>query len=282
MSREDNLSAETVIVACAQLRPIFGDVEANLAAIEAAIGSALAQGAGIVVLPELADTGYVFESRDELERLAGAIPDGASARRLADLAARHGIYIVSGLAERDGDQFYNSAAMFGPDGYIGKYRKLHLWNREKLFFAPGDLGLPVFPTRYGQVGVAICYDGWFPETFRQLAFAGAVLVCIPTNWVPMPGHREDMEPMANVLHKAAAHSNGLYIACADRVGTERGQPFIGRSLIVAPTGLPLAGPASPSKEEIVVAMVDLGSVEARRKINEFNHVFGDRRPDVYG
>ena len=165
---------------------------------------------------------------------------------------------------------------------IGKYRKLHLWNREKLFFQPGDLGLPVFDTSIGKVGVAICYDSWFPETFRQLTLNGAELVCIPTNWVPMPGQDRYSEPMANILHKAAAHVNAIYIACADRVGTERGQPFIGSSLIVGPTGRPIAGPASYDGEEILIADVSLRDIEESRKLSERNDVIGDRRPDVYG
>ncbi|TIP77787.1 MAG: hydratase, partial [Mesorhizobium sp.] len=127
-----------------------------------------------------------------------------------------------------------------------------------------------------------CYDGWFPETYRQLAQQGAELVCVPTNWVPMPGQGHHLEPMANILHKAAAHSNGIYIACADRVGTERGQPFVGRSLIVGPTGWPIAGPASEQDEEILIATIRLGDVASSRALSERNDAIGDRRTDVYG
>lgn len=269
-------------VACIQFEPVFGDVAANLDQMEARIRTAHAQGASVMVLPELADTGYVFLDADEVGAHAAPIPGGRSAKRLIALAQELAIHIVSGLAERDGKSFFNSAILCGPDGYIGKYRKLHLWNREKLYFAPGDLGLPVFDTVLGRIGVVICYDGWFPEAFRQLAMSGAELVCIPTNWVPMPGQTREMEPMANILHKAAAHSNAIYIACADRVGTERGQPFIGSSLIIGPTGRPLAGPASYDGEETLIAEVVLDSVAESRKLSELNDVVGDRRPDVYG
>lgn len=269
-------------IACIQFEPVFGDVGANLATMEARIRAAHAKGALVMILPELADTGYVFHDVDEVGLYAGPIPAGHSAQHLIALAKELGIHIVSGLAERDGKAFFNSAILCGPEGYIGKYRKLHLWNREKLYFQPGDLGLPVFDTAIGKLGVAICYDGWFPETFRQLAFAGAELVCIPTNWVPMPGQTREMEPMANILHKAAAHSNALYIACADRVGTERGQPFIGSSLIIGPTGRPLAGPASYDGDETLIAEVRLDAIAQSRKLNEHNDVIGDRRPDVYG
>lgn len=269
-------------IACVQFEPVFGDVDANLAAMEARIRKAHRQGATVIVLPELADTGYVFHDIDEVAALTAPIPDGRSAQHLAALAAKLRLHIVSGLAEREGERFFNSAVLCGPEGYIGKYRKLHLWNREKLFFQPGDLGLPVFDTSIGRIGLAICYDGWFPETFRQLALNGARLVCVPTNWVPMPGQERGVEPMANILHKAAAHSNAVYIACADRIGVERGQPFIGSSLIVGPRGQPLAGPASYDGEEILIADVSLSDIEDSRRLSERNDVIGDRRPDVYG
>jgi predicted amidohydrolase len=234
------------------------------------------------VLPELADSGYVFNDIAEVGRLAGAIPDGKSAQHLIALAKALGIHIVSGLAERDGETFYNSAIICGPKGYIGKFRKLHLWNREKLFFKPGDLGLPVFDTAIGKIGIAICYDGWFPEIFRQMTLKGAELICIPTNWVPIACHDASAEPMANILHKAAAHSNAIYIACADRVGVERGQPFIGASLIIGPTGHAIAGPAGSDTEEILSATISLGDLKTSRTLTERNDVIGDRRPDVYG
>lgn len=271
-----------VTIACIQFEPKIGKVAANLDAIEARLRTAHENGAQLIVLPELADSGYVFDSAEELADLAQPIPEGRSARRLIALASELGVYIVSGLAEAAGDRFYNSAMLCGPDGYIGTYRKMHLWYRENLFFHKGDLGLPVFDTPLGRIGIAICYDGWFPETFRQLAIKGAEVVCVPTNWVPMPDQDPQAEAMSNILHKAAAHSNGLFIACADRVGTERGQPFIGQSLIVDATGWPLTGPASRENEEILYAQITPAAVPTKRKLNEFNDIFGDRRTDVYG
>jgi predicted amidohydrolase len=274
--------ASDIKIACIQFQPLVGQLDDNLRSMERLIREAHMLGASIVVLPELADSGYVFNDRDELAKLAAPIPDGRSSTLLSNIGRELGLYIVSGLAEQQGDVFFNSAILCGPAGYIGKYRKLHLWGRETLFFQKGDLGLPVFDTEIGRIGLVVCYDGWFPETFRRLALKGAELVCVPTNWVPMPGHDRQPEPMANILHKAAAHSNAIYIACADRIGTERGQMFIGRSLIVGPTGWPLAGPASHDKEEILTASVSLGNVKQSRKLNEFNDVLGDRREDVYG
>ncbi|UOM35041.1 nitrilase family protein [Acuticoccus sp. I52.16.1] len=268
-------------VACIQFEPKIGEVDANLATIETNVEAAAARGASLVVLPELAPSGYVFESDEELARLAGPVPEGKAAAFLVALARRLGIHIVSGIAEAAEGRVYNGALLTGPDGFIGRYRKLHLWDKETLFFAPGDVGLPVFDTPLGKIGIAVCYDGWFPETFRTLADAGAQIVCIPTNWVPMPSQDPAVEAMANTLHKAAAHSNGIYIACADRVGVERGQPFIGQSLILGPDGWPLAGPAHRSEAETLLAEVDLTSIATVRQINAHNHVHADRRRDVY-
>lgn len=275
------LAPVKVAVACLQFEPVFGAVEDNLNTMEGLLRDAAAKGVRFAVLPELADTGYVFESREEIEALASAVPQGAPSVRLIALAQELGLYIACGLCERDGDIAYNSAIFCGPDGYIGTFRKLHLWNAEKLFFQPGNLGLPVFDTEFGKVGVAICYDGWFPETFRGLVENGAELICIPTNWVPMPDQPEGAEPMANILHKAAAHSNGVAIACADRVGIERGQPFLGCSLILSPRGWPLAGPASATVPETLIAEVTFGDVKKQRQVSERNDVWADRRTDLY-
>jgi predicted amidohydrolase len=276
------ISYPEIKLACVQFAPVLGALDANLASMGRLIRRAHALGASIVVLPELADTGYMFETSEEVAAVATAIPDGQTTQFVCRLANELQIHIVSGLAELDGDHFFNTAILCGPSGYIGKYRKLHLWNRENLFFQKGDLGLPVFATPLGTIGIAICYDSWFPETFRQIALKGGDLVCVPTNWVPMAGHGEKSESMANILHKAAAHSNGLYIACAARIGTERKQFFIGQSVIIGPDGWPLAGPASQDDEEVLIASISLGTLERQRRLNAFNDVLHDRRLDVYG
>src|SRR5262249_62326873 len=105
----------------------------------------------------------------------------------------------------------------------------------------------------GRIGTFICYDGWFPESFRLCALQGADLVCIPTNWVPIPGQAQDREAMANVLCMAAAHSNSLFVAAADRIGVERGQQFIGQSGIISYTGWPIGRAASSHSEQIIYA-----------------------------
>ncbi|MFC3690827.1 nitrilase family protein [Chenggangzhangella methanolivorans] len=268
-------------VSCIQFEPLMGDVEGNVARSCAAVRAAAAAGSRLLVLPELANTGYVFETMEEAAALAEAVPGGPSTQAWAALAAELGVHIVAGVAEKAGDALFNSAVVVGPEGYVGTYRKSHLWFRENVFFQKGDLGFPVFETALGKIGVAICYDGWFPETFRQLALGGAEIVCIPTNWVPMPNQPAGEAAMANTLHRAAAHSNGIFIACADRVGVERGQPFEGQSLIIDTKGWTIAGPASRDAPETITAVIDLDDA-SRKDLNEFNSVLGDRRTDVYG
>jgi N-carbamoylputrescine amidase len=268
-------------VSCIQFEPQIGAVAANIARASDLVRAAATEGSRLIVLPELASTGYVFESRAEAAALAEPVPDGPTTRAWAALAAELGVHIVAGIAESAGDALFNAAVIVGPEGYIGTYRKAHLWDQENVFFAKGDLGFPVFDTALGKVGVAICYDGWFPETFRQLALGGAEIVCIPTNWVPMPDQPVGEAAMANTLHRAAAHSNGIFIACADRVGVERGQPFEGQSLIIGPKGWPLAGPASRDRTETLSALVDLDEA-GRKDLNAFNSLLRDRRTDIYG
>ena len=233
------------------------------------------------MLPELSNTGYMFSRARKPSRWRSRSPADRPCKAWSEIAARHKLHLVAGICERDGAKLFNSAVLIGPTGYIGTFRKVHLWNEENLYFEPGDLGFPVYHTAIGRIGMAICYDGWFPETYRLAALQGADIVCVPTNWVPIPGQAAGREAMANILAMAAAHSNSIYIACADRVGTERGQPFEGQSLIVGYTGWPVAGPASRDKEEIVIAEVALGEARRARNWNAFNQVLRDRRSDLY-
>jgi predicted amidohydrolase len=263
------------------MEPRIGEKKANVERSLTMIAEAAQAGADLVVLPELCNTGYVFESREEAEGLAEPIHDGPTVRTWQDAASEHDLLVVAGIAERSGERLYNSAVFVSAGGLIGHYRKNHLWADENRFFEPGDLGVPVFHTEYGRLAIAVCYDIWFPETFRMAALRGADLMCIPTNWVPMPGQRENLPAMANILSMAGAHSNGIFVAAADRVGVERGQPFLGCSLIVGPQGWPIAGPASAYREEILIANMDLAEAERGRTLNSFNHVLRDRRRDMY-
>jgi N-carbamoylputrescine amidase len=269
-----------MIVACIQMNPVIGDKPANVSRSADLIRSAAERGADLVVLPELANTGYVFRDRHEALDLAEPVPGGKTTAVWSELASRHHMTIVAGIAERDGDRLFNSAVMVGPKGYLGRFRKVHLWGDEKKIFEAGDLGFPVYQAPFGRVAIAICYDVWFPETFRAAALQQADILCVATNWVPMPGQPADRPAMANTLVMAGAHSNNLVVACADRVGVERGQPFEGQSLIVDRRGWPVAGPASRLDEEILFAQVDLDP-SSRRGVGADNDVLQDRRPEVY-
>jgi predicted amidohydrolase len=269
-----------MIVACVQMNPVIGDKPKNVSRSADLIRSAAERGADLVVLPELANTGYVFRDRQEALDLAEPVPGGETTVAWSELASRHHMTIVAGIAERDGDNLFNSAVIVGPKGYLGRFRKVHLWGDEKKVFEAGDLGFPVYQAPFGRVAIAICYDVWFPETFRAAALQQADILCVPTNWVPMPGQPADRQAMANTLVMAGAHSNNLVVACADRVGVERGQPFEGQSLIVDRRGWPVAGPASRLDEEILFAQVDLDP-SSRRGLGADNDVLQDRRPEVY-
>ncbi|MFN3259353.1 MAG: nitrilase family protein [Pikeienuella sp.] len=269
-------------VACVQMEPVVGEKARNVARSLEFIEEAAGEGAKLIVLPELANSGYVFETREEAFSLAEEIPGGETVSAWAGAAARLGVWIVAGIAEREGARLFNSSVLVGPEGHVGTFRKAHLWNAEALFFEPGDLGFPVFATPLGRIGMCICYDGWFPESYRLMALQGADIVCVPTNWVPIPGQDPKREAMANILCMAAAHSNSIFIAAADRVGTERGQPFNGQSLIVSYTGWPIGGPAGATEEVIVYADLNLSDARRKRNWNEYNQVLRDRRTDLYG
>jgi predicted amidohydrolase len=281
MSQGRTRDEAAVMIACIQMEPVVGAKERNVERTLERIEEAAARGARLIVLPELCNSGYVFESREEAFALAEEIPHGPTCKVWAAAAARLKVHVVAGISERDGLALYNAAVVMGPSGHVGTFRKVHLWGAENLYFEPGNLGFPVFKTPLGRIGTFICYDGWFPESYRLCALQGADIVCIPTNWVPIPGQHEKREAMANILCMAAAHANSIFVAAADRVGVERGQPFIGQSVIVSYTGWPIGGPASPEREEILYAEANLADARRKRTWNEFNQVLRDRRIDVY-
>ncbi|MDR2051655.1 MAG: nitrilase family protein [Deltaproteobacteria bacterium] len=268
-------------VAAVQIEPVFGDKSANVEKTLSRIEEAAAQGARLVVLPELCNTGYVFSSREEAFSLAEAVPGGETVTAWEKAAKSLGLYIAAGITEREGPDLYNSAALIGPEGYIGSFRKLHLWDEEKLYFEPGNLGMPVYHTPMGRIGMLICFDGWFPELYRLAAMQGADIICVCTNWVPMKDQPDNMPAMSNILAMGNAHCNGLNVICADRCGVERGQPFIGQSLIVGHQGWPLAGPASKDREEILYAAINIKETRCSRQWSKLTHILRDRRDDLY-
>ena len=193
------MSEAEVQISCIQFEPRIGETEQNVATSVSLIGDAAAGGSKLIVLPELCNSGYVLNSREEAYELSETVETGNSIAAWRAAAADMDVHIVAGFIERQDDRLYNSAVVLGPKGLIGTYRKNHLWNAEALYFERGDLGFPVFHTPFGRIGVLICYDGWFPEAWRLLALQGADLVCVPTNWVPMAEQPANSPAIANIL-----------------------------------------------------------------------------------
>ena len=210
----------TTVVACCQLTPVFGDPAANRELTADAITDAAGRGAGVVVLPELVSSGYVFRSRAEAQASAETA-DGPTLALWARLAARHEIVIVGGFCEIADGVLFNSAALVDPGGLRWVYRKAHLWDAESRWFTPGSMPPPVIPTRFGRIAVMICYDLEFPEWVRLPALDGAQLLCAPVNWPAFP--RPDGERPAEIIRaQADAAVNRMFVAACDRTGEERG------------------------------------------------------------
>lgn len=255
-----------------QNNPQFGEISINL---EQAIIAMDSIKADLIVLPELFATGYQFTSLTELEMLAEEIPQGPTCDSLISYASNNNLYIVFGIAERHKGKFYNSAALVGPNGLIGMYRKSHLFFEEKLFFSPGDTGFNVYDIGCARVGLMICFDWWFPEAARTLALMGADIICHPSNLVLTGCHK---------AMTTRSLENAVYSVTANRIGREaRGGKlelrFTGKSQIVDPKGEVILS-LDDNKEGI--AVVDLDVKRARDKsITSMNDRFYDRRPELY-
>jgi N-carbamoylputrescine amidase len=182
VAREASVSPVRVAVAQFEPRVGVGNLKANAVAVQTRLTVAADAGARLVVLPELATTGYLFENRDEAFAHAEAVPDGPTVTSFVQLAAERNLYIAGCVAEQDGERLFDTAVLVVPGGYIGRYRKTHLWNTEKLWFTPGDEGFSLFDTRIGRIALLVCWDIWFPETARIVTQMGADIICIPTGW----------------------------------------------------------------------------------------------------
>lgn len=254
-----------------QFAPRFGDKEANIARIEAAVRS---EQADLAVMPELFSTGYGFSTRSQVVELAEEIPSGPTVARLSALARATGVAIVAGIAEKAGDDVYNSCFLVRPDGAIDTYRKIHLFGREKVLFDPGDIRPAVWQLNTVKIGAIVCFDYFFPELTRALALAGAQLVCHPANLVM---------PYAQAVTVARAMENRVFWAMCNRTGTEyvpngRELTFTGMSQIVSPGGEVLY---RSGREEEVFRVVEIDPSAADDKSVLGNNLFADRRPEMY-
>jgi predicted amidohydrolase len=247
-----------------------------------AVGAAAAQGARLVVLPELASSGYCFRDWDEAWA-AGEDLEGPTVTTLRDVSRELSVTVVAGVALREGQALANAAVLIDHGELLGIYRKSHLWSRETLLFTPGDEGPLVVPTRCGVIAVLVCYDLEFPELVRRAAEDGAEIVAAPVNW-PVIDHPRDQPAIEVIKAQAAAAYYGVFVVVADRCGVERGTRWVGGTCVVAPTGYLLAGPATPPGESAREALLwaDIDPTTAHDKaLGAHNHRLFDRRERLY-
>jgi N-carbamoylputrescine amidase len=282
--------ARTVISGLIQASNVINDESRSVAEVQAAmldkhlpmIHDAGKQGVQILCLQEIFNGPYFCPGQDKRWYDAAEPVPGPTLEKLVPIARKYQMAMVVPLYEREqAGVYYNTAAILDADGsYLGKYRKTHLpqtagfW--EKYFFRPGNLGYPVFKTRYATIGAYICYDRHFPEGARALGLAGAEIVYNPSATVA--GLSQYLWKLEQPAHAVA---NGYFVGAINRVGTEAPWnigKFYGSSYFVDPRGQILAC-ASEDNDELVVATLDLDMIEEVRRTWQF---FRDRRPDAYG
>lgn len=258
-------------VAVVQTDPRFGEKKKN---IDQALDLMRTVSADIYVLPELFASGYNFISIEETRTLAEEFQDGETYTALKQFVVEHHCYVVYGFAEKKGTTLFNSAGMIGFDGREELYRKIHLFDREKLFFQPGDLGFNVYETPFGKIGMMICFDWYFPESTRTLALKGAQLIAHPSNLV-LPNCPNSMP--------TRCLENRIFAATSNRIGIEdRGGvrlSYIGQSQVTSMKG-EILHRAAIDKAEIIVSEIDI-SLADNKNVTKNNHLFIDRRPQYY-
>ncbi|MGV9798216.1 carbon-nitrogen hydrolase family protein [Mycobacterium sp. NPDC003449] len=269
--------AQHPVVAVAQVPSVLGDPDANIGSTAGWMRDAAAGGVRLTVFPECTLSGYMMDSRAQVQ--AAAIE--ATEDRLAPLvetASATGTFAVVGLLERDADKVYNAAVLIGPDGIAGTYRKQHLpMLGADRFVDPGDGAQRVYQAGALRVGIMICFDLRFPECARAAALGGADVIAMPTNWPMTAGF------LADHMTRVRAVENLVYLAVADRCDRETGTDFLGRSQVVAPSGEVLVN--AGTAEGIAVASIDL--TRSRTKTLTFDDppyslpVFEGRRPELY-
>ncbi|MCP4665928.1 MAG: acyltransferase [Deltaproteobacteria bacterium] len=254
-----------------QFAPKFGQVATNLSKIVSALRGSKAD---IIVLPELAFTGYFFQDRSELASLAEDPSKSPTVSSLIALCRDSDFFLVTGFAERSAEKIFNSALLVGGDGVLHTYRKLHLFNTEKEYFDPGDTPLETIELRGARIGIMVCFDWVFPEVARVLALQGADILCHPSNLVLT---------YCQQAMRTRCLENSVFAVTTNRCGSDirpRGAlTFTGQSQMVAPEG-ELIYSAKPDGEELFIAEIDVS--KARDKwMTQRNELLRDRRPEYY-
>jgi N-carbamoylputrescine amidase len=278
-----NVTVAATQFACSDSR------EENLATAERLIRSAAAQGANIVLIQELFETHYFCKDHTpDNFSIARSIEESPAVKRFQQLARELNVVLPASVYEKAGNAFYNSVAIIDADrSLLGTYRKAHIPEspgyHEKFYFSPGDTGFKVWPTRFGTIGVAICWDQWFPESARAMALMGAELLFYPTaiGAEPQDLSIDSRDHWQRAMQGHAA-SNIMPVIASNRVGTERGErwtvTYYGPSFIADHTGA-IVSQADRTSEAILTASFDL---EKLRNYRNAWGVFRDRRPDLYG
>jgi len=267
-------------------------LDANLATAERLVRAAAEKGAQVILIQELFETPYFcIEQHYEHQNLARERDDSAVIKLFSSLAKELDVVLPASWFERSGTAFFNSVAMIDAGGAVlGTYRKSHIPNaigyQEKQYFSPGDTGFKVWPTKFGTIGVGICWDQWFPEAARCMALAGAELLLYPTAIGSEPGNPtlSSTRHWQNAMRGHAA-ANIVPVIASNRIGTEKARhteglemDFYGASFIADHTG-ELVAEANGTDEAVLVHTFDLDAVRAHR---ETWGVYRDRRPDLYG
>lgn len=268
----------TTKVAAAQIGAELGQVEANLDRVIDTVRKAAEEGVRLLVFPETILNGYLFEEAEPVRRSALAL-DGPEIAKIIDGCREAEVLAVIGLIEADGDVVYNTAALLGPEGLIGAYRKQHLpFLGVDRFVSEGPTGAPaVFDTTIGRVGLAICYDIRFPESARCLALAGADIIAQPSVWP------DTVDIIANHMVRVRAAENHVFLIAVTRGDAEGGVAYRGNSQIIDPRGNVLAW--AEKGDVLLTADVDLSFAAQKRivvKPGEYEvSLFEDRRPATY-
>ncbi len=265
----------SIKVAVAQLELSVNSPETNFAKSKSVIVEAARNGAQLVVLPELANSGYGFNSKEQAFENSWQL-DGSELREWKSLVAELNIVLVSGLALIEGNKLRNSSVIIDATGLLGVYHKAHLWGDEPDFFERGGTPPLVIQTQLGMIGTMVCYDVEFPEWVRYAMLEGAQLLAIPTNW-PDTGIARKPTPLEVVRIQAAASQNKLAIAACDRTGDENGIHWVSSSVITDSNGV-IQSIASSSSEEVIYAEIELPTDDV---IGPRNAIKADRRTDLY-
>lgn len=251
------------------MEPLLLEVQENLSRLKSMLKEAGDKKVDVLVLPELCNSGYVFESLEEVKSVAEEIPSGGFSKELLSWSKKDRL-VVAGVCEQTDQGFYNSAAVFANGSHITTYRKIHLFLNEWDWFAAGNEEPPVVEFMSAKLGVMICFDWVFPEVARVLTLKGAQIILHPANLV-LPYCQDAMI--------TRSIENSVYTATANRVGTERGVEFSGNSQITNTSGSILA---SVSRIDVEIAYVDIDPLAADNKsMTKRNDLIKDRRPDLY-